>query len=104
MSEALFSKPIAVITLSASDAMTNGYLIVEKPTLITIEGEKYIKGRHAKSGANSSRGRNVLISLSHVTTNHAARGPAVWDRIDRGHRRCPAGAEAARGREQPARK
>jgi hypothetical protein len=68
MSEALFSKPIAVITLSASDAMTNGYLIVERPRLITIEGEKYIRGRHAKSGVNAVQGRNVLIALSQVTT------------------------------------
>lgn len=68
MSRALFSKPIAVITLSASDSMTNGYLVVEAPGLITIEGEKYIRGRHAKSGALAAQGRNVLIALRHVTS------------------------------------
>lgn len=66
MPESLFSKPIAVITLSASDAMTNGYLILENPSLVTIEGRKYVRATHAKSGVKAAEGRSVLIALDHV--------------------------------------
>ncbi len=62
-----FKKKIALVTF-ANDKMTDGYAIVEKPSLRNFSGQKIIEAVHASCMAEYLRKRRVLIPLSSVTS------------------------------------
>ena len=68
MATKLFTKQLALLTLTATEELTSGHLLVESPALISVAGMKFIEGRHAKISAVSVRGKRVLVPLNSVTS------------------------------------
>ena len=63
-----FSKPVVVVTFAPQDEMTDGWVVIEQPSLTTGNGVTFIAGYHSAESAACIRGRRVLIPLRCVTS------------------------------------
>jgi hypothetical protein len=68
MSTSLFTKPVAVVIFAPCDGITDGWVVIERPGLMTGKGVAFITGHHSAESAACIRGRRVLIPLHCVTS------------------------------------
>jgi hypothetical protein len=63
-----FTKPVALVTLGGVDTMTEGFAVIENPTLQWYEGLLFIEGRHGHDSGETVRGRRILVPMATVTS------------------------------------
>jgi hypothetical protein len=68
VSTSLFTKPVALVIFAPCDEITDGWVLIEQPSLMTSTGVTFITGHHAAQSAACIRGRRVLIPIHCVTS------------------------------------
>ena len=68
MSTSLFTKPVALVIFAPCDEIMDGWVVIERPSLMTGNGATFITGHHSAESAACIRGRRVLIPLRCVTS------------------------------------
>ena len=68
MNTKLFTKPVALVTFGGVDSVTEGFAVVEDPSLQRYEGVLFIEGRHGHDSGTTVRGRRVLVPIAAVTS------------------------------------
>jgi hypothetical protein len=68
VSTPFFTKPVALVIFAPRDEITDGWVVIDRPTLTTSEGTTFITGYHSGESAACIRGRRVLIPLHCVTS------------------------------------
>jgi hypothetical protein len=63
-----FTKPVALVTLGGVDTVTEGFAVVEDPSLRWYEGILFIEERHGHDSGETVRGRRILIPMATVTS------------------------------------
>lgn len=68
MDTAFFTKPVAMVIFAPRDDITDGWVVIERPSIITHGGVAFVAGFHKADSPVGIRGRRVLIPLHAVTT------------------------------------
>jgi hypothetical protein len=68
MKSKLFRKDFVLVTFQATDAFSDGYVVLQNPRSVVYHGVPFIEGVHSDDSVEYIRGRRMLIPLASVTT------------------------------------
>jgi hypothetical protein len=68
MKPKFFTKPVALVTFGGVDSVTEGFAVVEDPSLQWYQGILFIEGRHGHDSGETVRGRRILVPMATVTS------------------------------------
>lgn len=68
MNSKLFRTQAILVTFGATDELSDGYAVLNRPRVVNYDGMKFIEAKHAQESHCYIRGRRVLIPLASVTS------------------------------------
>jgi hypothetical protein len=68
MKAKLLTKPVALVTFGGVDSVTEGFAVIESPTIRHFEGTVFSEGRPGHDSGETVRGRRILVPLAAVTS------------------------------------